>query len=214
MGFEIGFNKIKKYDSCSFNEMLESIERNSFKNNEWLKEHYSSYEEYYKNTDLSKKPLCNPSNEIIKFYDGKEPDILDYWCSIGRKFDSDICSYLTKIDEYHYLIENKKQIESLLKNFKSWLESIEPEPAYITHSIKCLEDGSFILNKIDGIQIELENGQIRQLFFNDDEDDTIYVNSKYVEPEEIYAIKTLIKCLEEINEINLDEYFIYYWRSF
>lgn len=214
MGFEIGFDKIEKFESINFSETLEALDRIEFSKNKWNADNYISYEEYYKANNLNKLPLYNPSNDVLDFYKDKESETLDYWCSIGKRFDEEIKEKLTKISTDYYLIKDKSQLDALLTYFKAKLEDMEPEPAMIMYVIKKMQDGSLNLSEIDGIQVELDTGEIKQILFDEDSDTTIYVNKKYVDSEEIYAIKHLIKCLEKIQKIDLDKYFVYYWRSY
>lgn len=214
MGFEIGFDKIEKFENINFSETLEALDRIEFSKNKWYANNYISYEEYYKANNLNKLPLYNPSNNVLDFYKDKESETLDYWCSIGKRFDEEIKEKLTKISTDYYLIKDKSQLDALLTYFKAKLEDMEPEPAMIMYAIKKMQDGSLNLSEIDGIQVELDTEEIKQILFDEDSDTTIYVNKKYVDSEEIYAIKQLIKCLEKIQKIDLDKYFVYYWRSY
>ena len=211
MGFEVGFNKIEKYKNTTLNEALEALRRISFENNKWLNENNTSYEEYYKNDPLNSQPLLNPSQAIIDFYKNKTDDNIDYWCSIARAFDDIICNTLDKITNEYYLV-NKNNINALKEIIRKKLAEVELIPAIVTHSIINNED-EMILKPIDGIQIELEDGQVRQIFFDDFEEDTIYVSKTSVDLETINVYNSLLNCILEIEKIDLDKYFVYYWRS-
>ena len=211
MGFEVGFNKIEKYKNITLTEALEALRRIGFKNNKWLNENNISYEEYYKNDPLNSQQLLNPSQAIIDFYKNKIDDNIDYWCSIARVFDDIICNALEKVTNEYYLV-NKNNINILKEIIIKKLEEIELIPAIVTHSIINRED-EMILKPIDGIQIKLENGQVRQLSFDDFEENTIYVSKADVDPETIDVYNSLLKCILEIEKIDLDKYFVYYWRS-
>lgn len=143
-----------------------------------------------------------------------KPEDLNNWCSLARgAFDSAITDTLQRADKdgYHFLVD-KHNINILYDLIKKKVETIDLVPAIVTHAIR-QKDDDLILTPVDGIQIELDDGQIKQLFFTDYGEDVVFVSKSLADPETVLMYKDLLECLNKIRCLDLDKYFVYYWRS-
>ena len=143
-----------------------------------------------------------------------KPQDLDNWCSMARgAFDNTICETLQKADKHsYYFLINKNNINALYNIIKTKVDNLDLVPVIVTHSIR-QNDEDMILTPIDGIQVELEDGQVRQLFFTDYGEDTVYISKSLADYDTVMMYKSLLDCLRTIQTLDLDKYFVYYWRS-
>lgn len=217
MGFESGFEKIKKADNCTFKEVLKALSFIEYENNDWAKKNYLTFEEFLIGSNEDKFfENVELREDLINFYKNLETDNIDFWCSSGRIFDSDILEFMnnTYSDMEYYLIDKdilyklNKYIEIRNKDFK--FKQIFP-----TMAIKEIEDDSFILKPIEGIQYEDENGNIGQYLGDGFDNIPLFsFESNAVDLEDYYTINSLHDTIIKLNNIDLDKYFVWYYRSY
>ena len=217
MGFSAGFSVIKRIHNCTFIEMIEAKRHADFENSTWLKQTYKSYKDYV-NTNLigEKLVLITAPETLVKEYMQIKPINICDWCSNARSFDENIISLSEYNYEEYYKIGHES-LEKLYEYAKQAMADLEIIPVTITHGIKTLEndtdEAEYKLIPIDGVQIQLEDGSIRQIISEYD-DGVIFVSKSLADFEKIYTFKSLLECVEQLKQYNLDEYFIYYWRSY
>lgn len=212
MGFSAGFNVIKKVPGCTFEEMIEARKRADFENDHWLKSHYKSYEEFRK-SNYDKSLKIDVSDRLVQFYKDTKPIEICDWCSNARYFHDDITTLLESDFPDYFEVDNEA-LERLFKYTEEKAKDLELIPVNITHGIKLLkndeDEAESKLIPIDGVQIELEDGSIRQLYTEYDYG-ILLVSKSFADIEQIYTFQSLFKCIYELKQYSMTEYFVYYW---
>lgn len=213
MGFECGFDVVKKKDSnTTMQDFINAYSKANFEENKFLHEQFKSYEDYAKNNAFFKLDT-NVSRDLVDFYKDNKPKMLDYWCSLGRDFDQDVYELLDQIRVDYYEI-TKDNLDDLIQYTIKRLDSMDYIPAIVTHGIQGKADDKMTLLPVDGIQVMLDDGTIRQLFFDELYCDSILVSRNLAETEEVEAARRLSECVESLKKYDMDKYLLYYWRSF
>lgn len=208
MGFEAGFNIVKKTDA-TFEQFLEAYRRNEYEN--LMYQFYKTYDEYRKYDDGEPVEV---DDAIIKFYKENKAKLLDFWCSIGRKWDDNVCDILEKVSENYYLV-NAENYPKLVEYAKGLFEKYMFIPVVPTHGITYTNDDEMILKQIDGIQVTTGDGDIKQVFNVESYEETNLLTFKgEVEYWDYYAVKSFWDVINSLKFVDFDKYFVYYWRSY
>lgn len=212
MGYECGFSKIKRFKDCSFEEMLEAREKVYFLKNNWLTDSYSSYEEYARSNSWNKdKELLPISDEMVEFYKNLEDDpTIEFWCSIGQRFKDDIKDFC-KSGDMDFEIENYEGLQNWINEEIRLRQFI---PIEIQYGIKKNDDESMNLFRIDGLQIVDEDGNTKQIELSDLWESGLYITRNMCDTDEVYAFDRLRDVINEIQDIDKNEYFVWFWESY
>lgn len=212
MGFDCGFNAIKKFKDYTVMDYINTIYYIEWLDNPWNHEegHYPTYKKYWDSTkSYSKEPYPGePNEEIIEFYRDNEAKELFSWGSWNfSPIDEDLKYYLEKLDEdgFIYLLKDKdKLIDYLNKLIKdNELEQVTP-----IKGINYQED-EMILRDIDGVMLECQDRKLKQYDNDNDCAGLCLIND-----ENMYWISYYLNLLKaKLEVIDLDEYWVYYWRS-
>ena len=216
MGFGAGFDVIKRAPNCTFAQMLEAKRRAYFETNDWLSSHYPSYEEYRKtNYTFDKEEPVDVSRELIDFYKQHEAIEIDDWCSSARYFDDDVRALLKNYG-YEYSEIDAQSLDSLITYAQSEVDSMAIEPVVITHGLKMLDhdddDAEVKLIPVDGVQIQFEDGTVRQIY-NEYDYDVVFVSKSLADFEKLHLFESLLNCVKTLKTYDPDEWFLYYWRG-
>lgn len=242
MGFECGISKVKKIrKDYTLEDFLNVNEYLGWKNNTWNFEEretangeiipapYPTYEKYWNamNMDDEKVFPGVPKQDEIDFYQAvydknKEESpyadastVINFWCSAGRYFDTDIMDILPRVDEATFGPFNKETAEEALKYVESELDSCRLIPAVVYECFKENPDGTKVLIPCDGIvATNIETHEEKKIYTGDDEYcGYIYVPSDGYEETKNSALTSLEKALIEVNAINFDDELVWYERS-
>lgn len=212
MGFECGFDTVKRFYDLSPREYLITKDYLEYKNNSWAQEHYFTFEDYYVSINNGKKPYDIPNENVVNFYQENKEENIDFWCSIGRHLDDFIRPNLEEIDigTERYLVT-----EEFLEKAEDWvndeLNSNELIEAIPVKGIKMLKDEE-ILSPIDGVVLEDEEGNIHNIY---SEYDSVFISrNKYFDYSYYKALQSFKDCINKMKTIDLDENWIFYYRSY
>lgn len=212
MGFDCGFNAIKKFKHYTIQDSLNALDYIRWMDNPWNHEegHYPTYEDYWKSVISYNDDEYpgEPNKELVEFYrDNDSIDLFSWGSWSFSDVDRELISYLKPLDkyDYNYLLENKKDFLDYLGRFiDKYGELI---PVLPTKGIVYSEDET-ILRNIDGVMLKYPDGK---LFEYDNENFGLYL----IEDNDNYWISHHLELLRSKVEIlDLNEYFVYYWRSY
>lgn len=210
MGFECGFDKIKKIDNDP-EKCLYKIWYKHYMKNPWATEHFNSFKEYmeYEYKPFYKDFECKYPD--IK-YDGEEDfENIEFWCSIGRYLDDFILENAIRIQPFEQYIIDSTFIDKTLETVQKALNADKLIPVTITHSFRYNEDGDKVMTLCDGIltQDENENEALIDLEY-----ENIWIGSRHFDIDRYYALESLRDTLIEMKKIDFNEYYIFYYRSY
>lgn len=225
MGYECGFNAIRRFKDISFEEMKNTLNYLEWKNNPWNFEddHYPTYEKYWnafiKNDffqeDIEEYP-GEPDEEKIEFYQQlvNSNHTLGSWCSIGFScLDTYMTNNLTQVKHTEDWIGVDEEFVRHAKNWTySELKEYDLIHVYPTNSIKFVEDDedSFIISKIDGVEMKDDDDKVYRIY-NEYESPLCYC----VDEEKRYCLESFIQTLDFIKFLQEQgDYFIWFWRSY
>ena len=213
MGFECGFFKVKRVDkSISPLEYLyiDSIKR--YNENSFIKEHYATFKDYFESNFSYVSPIkcVYPDLDTSDWVDVEEEHIA-HWCSIGNYLDKEfIIKYIEEFKPFETYLVTKSFIENAIEEIDNTLERYEFIPVRVVGATSIKGDDKIIFD-VEDLIVEDEDGDKQILI---DADNTIYVSNDYIDIDRLNATKDLKKTLIELSEIDFDEYFVFYYRSY
>ena len=180
MGFECGFERVKKYNTdFSVSDFFLVDTYLTWRDNPWNFKNmftktgeqemedtapYPTFEKYWNShCEWVGKYPGEPSLDEIEFYSAiknknqkKEPyastsETIDFWCSNGRYIDDEIVSNLEKINEYTYGPVNDDFIEKMFKWVEGELKECKLVQSLVLECFQKNEDGTKLLIPCDGI---------------------------------------------------------------
>lgn len=242
MGFDCSISRVKKFNKDYPLEKFIQVNRYlNWKNNPWNIEErtgsngevipapYPTYEKYWRanNLEQDKEYPGIPTQEEIDFYQeiysanqaestyNDATTTIESWCSSGRTFDSDIITYLEKIDQYTFGPFTPESLKNIIEYVDKELESCKTIPVIISECFKINEDGTKTLIPCDGvIAINTETGEERKIYTSDEyEGEYLYAPTAEFEEDKYYALTSLKEALIKVSSINLEEEFVWYERG-
>ena len=214
MGFNCGFNKIKKVDK-DFEKCLYMMSYEYFKTNNFINNNNCNFNEYmtkmysplYKNFECkySDEDLENTKYKNIKFEE------IDYWYSTGRYID-DICKLvLTEIQPFEKYRVIEEDLDKMMDIVNEELDKNKLIPVTITHAFRYTEEGDKLMTLCDGILTQDED-QHEALI--DLEFENIWIGSREFNIDKYYVLENFKNTLYNMRKVNLNKYYIYYYRSY
>lgn len=207
MGVEYGFYSVSKYGKITLDDFFNVKRYLSWKENSWATENYPSYkkywEAYYK--EGNEKFPGIPDNDVVEYYSTHKEDEMGYdierclgfWCSIGVNLDKTIRDWLgMRFDEYTHEID-KEFVDKALEYTETQLEKNKLIPLTIVSDV-----GKVTLESEFGDQIELDlTGK------------KIYVESPKYDSDERYMLKLFRDVMYLTKQVDFDNNFVWYSRS-
>lgn len=216
MGWDSGFDVVKKHNNLTPYQYFITNDFKDYLFNDWAREHYDTFEDYYKSSSLFDRELTyTPSGGDAEFYKKNPEENLINWCSIGRWLDDYILPELTnEYQEFEKYLVTKEFIEKMETWVDEELEKRKLIPVYLKESYKYVneygENSDKILSRCDGLYVEDEDGNIYEI---DREYDTIWISKGYDE-DKYYALTSFKETLNKMKKIDLDKNWIFYYRSY
>lgn len=212
MGFNCGFSKIKKVDK-DFEKCLYMLTYNYFKTSSYIKD--DSFNNYMNTiySPIYKDFVCKYYDEELENtnYRNIKPEEIDYWCSIGQYID-DICkSVLTEVKPFEKYRVTSEDIDKMMDITRKELNDNQLIPVTITHSFKFTDEGDKLMTLCDGILTQDED-QHEALI--DLEFENIWIGSRNFNLDKYYVLESFKDTLYDMKKINLNKYYIYYYRSY
>ena len=215
MGFDCGFEAVKKFKEYTIKDYIEVEKYIYWKSNPWNFEddHYPTYKKYWTSfyNDKEEDYPGEPNEELVEFYTNNRPIKLFEWGSWSfRDVDDEICLLLKKIDDYDYYLDGNK--EPLLEYISDFIDDnrlISVSPIKSIVNMEDEDNGDYEITKnIDGVVLSDEDGNYKY-FYND------YEYLYQLKNEDRYYIsQALISFKAKLEMLNLNDYDLYYWRSY
>lgn len=230
MGFECGFDKIKKYKDFSLEKILEIKHYVDWKSNGWNfkiredgKAPYDNYKYYWNifyrlndNETYPGEPNEKDVNDYFSFIGGKKiEENIDFWCSNGREYlDTSLCFFdsIKSIKEDILYIVDKSFIEEARKWLKEQFNDCDLSEAKLVRGFKYIDDKNIEFIDIDGIQIAEEIDEYSRIIM--DKNSTLLVPSVRFNQDQYDTLKGFETFLNELDKIDFNEYYIVYYRSY
>ena len=211
MGFNCGFDKVKKIDNDP-EKCLYMLEYSHFKENTFYTDRFNTFKDYmdsmYKS--LYKDFKCKYP-DIVYNTDNNDFENIITWNSDGRYIDNLLKPYISEIKPFEcYLITNDI-IDKLLNLVEKYLSKDKLIPVTVTHSFRYVENGDKLMTLCDGILTQDEDGHEALI---DLEFENIWIASRNINLDEYNIFESFKEVLLQIKSIDLDEYYIYYHRSY
>lgn len=210
MGFECGFNKVKKLDSNP-EKCLYMLHYKDYIKNSWAVEHFSTFKEYneYSYKSLYKDFECKYPD--VKYTGEDELENIEFWCSIGRYIDNLIHNDLIEFKPFEQYLVDSTFIDNALTKVQNILSKDKLIPVTITHSFKYNDDGDKVMTLCDGILTEDEDGHEALI---DLEFENIWIGSRNFDVDKYDALESFRDTLIKMKSIDLNENYIFYYRSY
>ena len=210
MGFECGFHKVKKIDSDP-EKCLYMLSYKDYIENPWAVEHFSTFKENmeYSYKSLYKDFECKYPD--VKYTGKDELELIEFWCSIGRYIDDLILNDLIQLKPFEQYLIDSSFIDNTLAKVQDILSKDKLVPAIATHSFKYTEDGNKLMTLCDGLLVEDEDGNESLLDF---EYDNIWIGSRNFDVDRYDALESFRDTLIKMKSIDLNENYIFYYRSY
>lgn len=210
MGFECGFDKVKKLDSNP-EKCLYMLHYKDYINNSWATNNFSTFKEYeeYSYKSLYKDFKCKYPD--VTYTGEDELENIEFWCSIGRYIDDLIHNDLIEFKPFEQYLIDSSFIDNALIKVQDILSKDKLVPAIATHSFKYTEDGDKLMTLCDGLLVEDEDGNESLLDF---EYDNIWIGSRNFDSDRYDALKSFRDTLIKMKNIDLNENYIFYYRSY
>lgn len=226
MGFECGFNKIRKFKDFSLEKIINIKNYLHFKNlvdclGDGEQHSYKEYWHMYCHDYDCTFPGI-PSEEDVNDYlalinnEDIEQNIY-YWGSRGREYlDYNIlcCDSVqrTNIDEVFNVDA------SFVTEAREWLNDnfndCNLTPAVIKRGFKNVSNNSTVISwlDVDGIQVEDANDEYSKAMIN--KDTIIYIPTINFDLDQYETLKSFELVLNALEKINFDDYYITYYKSY
>jgi len=210
LGFECGFDKVKKLDSNP-EKCLYMLHYKDYINNSWATNNFSTFKEYeeYSYKSLYKDFKCKYPD--VTYTGEDELENIEFWCSIGRYIDDLIHNDLIEFKPFEQYLIDSSFIDNALIKVQDILSKDKLVPAIATHSFKYTEDGDKLMTLCDGLLVEDEDGNESLLDF---EYDNIWIGSRNFDSDRYDALKSFRDTLIKMKNIDLNENYIFYYRSY
>lgn len=216
MGFECGFETVPKVKDISAERYLYIEANKHYIEGAWLQEHYTDFEEYFKENyrlfDRSIECKYPDNGFLLNSYKDIKPKSIEWWCSIGRRLDDDyVQGQLEQIKPFEHYEVTKEWVEQSLEAVKKSLAEEELIPCTAIYSFTYNDDGDKVLKLCDGLLTEDENGNQALIDF---EYDNIWIAPRYFDSDYHYAKIRFRNILEELKNIDFETNFVFYYRSY
>ncbi len=166
------------------------------------------------------------TKEVHNFYskyheenNGSPDETIDYWCSIGRSLDNEICSVLREnkvnsIDsEGSQYILSEEIIDKLLVMAEEWLKKNGLYECIVKYGIIHKDNGQMLYVPIDGIEVvSVDEDFSKKVLFNEDSCDSIFVRKTAADSETYCMWEDFRRALLEAKSV-VEDYIITYERS-
>lgn len=222
MGFECGFETVPRLENITdeqyfyvqtqkyYEKYIVPHSDGFYKSFEdWFKQSYSSWNSWYYEEIECKYP---DQKDKVLSYEFIEPDIIDFWCSVGRRLDDEyVQGQLECIKPFEYYSVTREWVKKTLKEVNESLENEQLIPATIIYSMHCNKNGEKVLTNCDGILVEDEDGhqQLIELEF-----DNIWISPKEFDRDYHYAKERFKTALEKLLEYDFENSIVFYFRSY
>ena len=207
MGVEYGFYSVSKYGNITLDDFFKVKDYLNWKENSWATENYPSYKKYweaYLKRDNEKFPGI-PEEDVVEYYSSHKEDDMGYdiekcigfWCSIGAELDKKISEWLNMRDTDYRKQIDKEFVDKALGYTDTQLEQNRLVPLTI-------------LSDVGEVELESDFGDILKLNLNGKK---IYLETNKYDSDERYILKLFRDTLYLIKQIDFDNNFIWYSRS-
>ena len=214
MGLDFGFNKAKRYKDSSVEDVLRVRRYIDWKN--WHSNHYT-LEEY-----LAEFSDCTalPEKDVIDFYMNEEKENGECYENIGNicgwdnsEFSAAIAEDLRESSfEGIYVGVTKEFCERTLSWIDYRLEKNRLIPVTVAGGIYINNSGERVIADLEQLLVCDENDE--QKIFDLNDGITIFIPSREYNEYKLSALKNLRNIILEIQEIDLDQYCIWYYVSY
>lgn len=212
MGFECGFDRVKKFKDTDVKNVLAVSNYVQWRDNEWNRENYKTFFEYCSAMDYDYDAI--PEQSVIEYYDKNRigqwnsiPETIEYWCSSGRLIDSFMQKYLGKED---YIRINNDILNELSEWLDEKLNVHKLVPVQIIRAYKDEDNKVKTLFDCEGVEVVDEEGNRK---FVNGSSDIIFVGSDGFDSEERYTLEKLQDTIKRMKKL-LRGNIIWYWRSY